>query len=242
MQEAQSEGRFACTTNVRLATNRYYQQCSGDEPCESCAASGNKCEYSREPRRRARNMMNGESPGEQVIAFDDTTTFEIDGEKISTRILHHLQSIQAELGCIKERFQDPASLEKLNVLSTSAGFLIPSMPATVDQPEKVAFGNSPSILKPIQILEQQVQNSSKAGEGSDSKPDDSKTQTPSNCLGSMCSDVSDCYINELRLWDANIRHHGLQPMQEAINVYFSLLNPHCESGLFVLYVCMTDVE
>lgn len=184
--------------------------------------------------------MNGESPNEQVIAFDDTAALENDSEKITTRIFQQLQSIQEELGCIKERFQDPASLEKLNALSTSAGFLIPSMPATSDQPEKAAFGSSTSILKPIQILEQQVQNSNKAGEGSDSNPDASKTQTPSNCLGSMCSDVSDCYINELRLWDANIRHHGLQPMQEAIDVYFSLLNPHCESGMFVLNTSLTS--
>ncbi|KAK4934567.1 hypothetical protein LTR10_024203 [Elasticomyces elasticus] len=82
----------------------------------------------------------------------------------------------------------------------------------------------PDILKPFDVLEKRVGNSvsDAGGDRSATSPASAKQDR----LLSVCSDNFECYLRELRLWDASSAQQGMQARKEVVDIYFSLLNPH----------------
>ncbi|KAF5556055.1 hypothetical protein FNAPI_5846 [Fusarium napiforme] len=45
------------------------------------------------------------------------------------------------------------------------------------------------------------------------------------CWLAWCPHAGQCYLREMNLWDSEIAHRGLKPLQEALHTYFTLLCP-----------------
>jgi len=56
---------------------------------------------------------------------------------------------------------------------------------------------------------------------------------PTGCWFVFCSSHKNCYLRELGLWDAEIAHLGIRPLQDMFHTYFTLMHPHCERPLLI---------
>jgi hypothetical protein len=59
--------------------------------------------------------------------------------------------------------------------------------------------------------------------------------SPSRCWLLCGAEHGNCYIRELSLWDAEVTHSGLQPLQDTMQTYFALMYPHCAYVLLFVH-------
>lgn len=174
-----------------------------------------------------------ESPGDQAATSTGSRGAGFESENFNSEVLDRLQTIQSELRAVRDSIGASPGQDRLAPLASNLKNLITPdsgegcvQDGTEPNPDRNVFNGGPSLLKPWNALQKRV------GKGNDEPNSDNTTTFPAttkqDCLLSVCSDISECYLRELRLWNANVRHQGVQAMKEAIDVYFSLLNPHCK--------------
>ncbi|KAK4934863.1 Fungal Zn2Cys6 Cluster domain [Elasticomyces elasticus] len=190
-------------------------RCTGEQPCQQCSSGRLKCEYNSETRRRGTQASTIESPGPQVAVSNALPGSDADGENFSSEMLSRLQTILEELRTVRESIGGSPSQDRLALLASSLESLITPQSGeacieegTKPNPDKNVFNGGPSILKPWNALAKRV------GGGNEEVNSPNATTSPAStrqdCLLSVCSDISECYMRELRLWDANLRHQGVQ--------------------------------
>ncbi|KIX06721.1 uncharacterized protein Z518_04697 [Rhinocladiella mackenziei CBS 650.93] len=207
-------------------------RCTGEQPCEQCSTSRLNCEYSTEPRRRNQQHAGvSDSPGEHTSTSSNFVLSGGDAEKFTSEVLNRLHTILTEVRMVKGAIGTSPGPDKLTPLSSSLrGLITPESgegygtSVEGQNPDRNVFNGGPSILKPLNTLEKVGNNAGDGGNDDDAA--NSRSGAKQDCLLSACSNISECYLRELRLWDANIRHQGIHPLREPIDVYFSLMNPH----------------
>ena len=194
-------------------------QCTGKQPCAQCATGHFTCEYVPDYRRRPVPVQlnsrceGGVSKQPSVGASDDSK--EKDEDVLwKTEMLNKLQTLSEEVRQLRHATASQPNLQpNLSITMTpDSGEMLTSCNAP-----KTVFPGAPSILNPLGTLRDSMTN-----EGRKDETD------PKECWMAFCSHMTDCYVRELRVWDAKIRHTGLGPVKEAAEMYFSLMNPHCK--------------
>ncbi|KAK4934552.1 hypothetical protein LTR10_024210 [Elasticomyces elasticus] len=203
----------------------YLPQCGGEQPCEQCTSGKLRCEYTTDSRRRRNPSAADESPDEQVQIPGQQ---EVDNSRVAAmELVSQLRATLGELQALKSSVTASSARETLTSIPSGLEDLIVNdhlEPGPGQTSDRNVFTGGPEILKPFDVLEKRVGNSvsDAGGDRSATSPASAKQ----DCLLSVCSDNSECYLRELRLWDASSAQQGMQARKEAVDVYFSLLNPH----------------
>ncbi|KAK5047617.1 hypothetical protein LTR69_011504 [Exophiala sideris] len=200
-------------------------RCGGEQPCEQCTSGKLRCEYTTDSRRRRNPSAADESPDEQVQIPGQQ---EVDNSRVAAmELVSQLRATLGELQALKSSVTASSARETLTSIPSGLEDLIVNdhlEPGPGQTSDRNVFTGGPEILKPFDVLEKRVGNSvsDAGGDRSATSPASAKQ----DCLLSVCSDNSECYLRELRLWDASSAQQGMQARKEAVDVYFSLLNPH----------------
>ncbi|KIW76440.1 hypothetical protein Z517_11186 [Fonsecaea pedrosoi CBS 271.37] len=199
-------------------------RCSGKRPCSQCSIGHLTCEYLPDSRRRTTTVQASNKPEDVTedqfsaagCAPASSTTKETDEESSwKADVLNKLQMLSDEIRSLRQTTasQDNGrSSLNLTMTPDSGEILNTYNPSSVS---KAVFPGGPSILNPLNTMKEPVESG-----GNEDK------LVQEDCWMAFCSTMTDCYIRELRIWDAQVRHSGLGPVRETLDLYFSLMNPH----------------